>query len=148
MALEDLRLRNIQQLVDEVAIAVPLVEDSVTLALVDQPATRQHVLAVRRLACRAQASAELALSRMLYEEMQTLPIPPRSPNRRTIVVTFIARRGFNVCTAIEATWMLGWRYSNHLTDAFVGDTIVVTEHGWASIETHAGGPHPCLIQAA
>src|SRR5437870_4988549 len=115
MELQDLWLRNTQQLLDEVATRVRLTEDSVTLVLVDRPSTRQHVLAVRRLDVSAVQSDDYALSRLLREEMQSLPIPPRSPDRRSIVLTIIARSGFNVCTGVEATWMMAWRYSNHLT---------------------------------
>ena len=65
-----------------------------------------------------------------------------------VVVTVLVRRGFNVCTRIEGDWMMAWRYSNHLTGAFVGDTVVVTEHGWASLDTHAAGRQPCLVAAS
>ena len=147
MALEDLRLRNAQQLVDDVASRTPLVADSVTLVLVERPCTRQRVLAVRRLDVPADQSDDYSLSRLLYEEMQTLPIPPRDRDRPTVVVTVIARRGFNVWTRTEMTWAMAWRYSNHLTDAFSGDTVVVTEHGWASLDTHAAGPQPSLVAA-
>ena len=148
MALEDLRLRNTQQLLDDVDSHMPLLEDTVTLVVVDRPATRQQVLAVRRLDVPASQPDDHSLSRLLHDEMQALPIPRREPDRRTVVVTIIARRGFNVCTRTEATWMMAWLYSNHFTDAFVGDTVVVTDHGWASLDTHAAGSLPCLVRAA
>jgi len=148
MTLADLQLRNTQQLVDDAAARQSLTEDSVTLVLVDRPSTRQHILAVRRLDVPANQSDGYALSRLLHEEMQELPIPPRGSDRSTIVVTIVARRGFNVWTRTEMSWAMAWRYSNHLTDAFVKDMIVVTEHGWASLDTHAGGSRPCLARAS
>jgi len=148
MALEDLRLRNAQQLLDDVASRTPLVDDSVTLVLVERPCTRQRVLAVRRLDVPADQTDDYSLSRLLFEEMQTLPIPPRDRDRPTIVVTVIARRGFNVWTRTEKNWAMAWRYSNHFTDAFDEDIIVVTEHGWASLQSHAGGYEPRLVDAA
>jgi hypothetical protein len=145
MVLEDLRLRNAQQLMDDVAARIPLTEDSVTLVLVERPSTRQRVLAVRRLEVPADQPDDYALSRLLYEEMRALPIPPRRPDCRTIAVTLIARRGFNVWTRVEKTWAMAWRYSNHLTDAYDEDIVVVTEHGWASLLSHAAGHRPHLV---
>src|SRR5690242_4081252 len=138
MPLADLRLRNTQELVDEVASRTPLIEQTVTLVVVDRPATSQQVLAVRRLDVPAEQTDEHALSELLHDEMQRLPIPTRtSRDRHTIVVTILVRRGYNVWTRTEMAWALAWRYSNHFTDAFVKDLIVVTEHGWVSLDTHA-----------
>jgi hypothetical protein len=144
MALDDLRLRNTQQLIDDVAARVDLTEGSVTLVLVERPSTRQKVLAVRRLDVSADQPDDYALARRLHQEMQTLPIPSARADARSIVVTVIVRRGFNVWTRVEMTWAMAWRYSNHLTDAFDEDIIVVTEHGWASLLSYAGGRLPCL----
>ena len=143
-----LRLRDTQQLLDHVASRVPLTEGSVTLVLVDRPSTRQGILAVRRLDVRADTPDDFSLARLLHEEMHGLPIPQRQGNVRSIVVTVVVRRGFNVWTRTEMTWAMAWRYCNHLTDAFDEDIIVVTEHGWASLLSHAAGPLPCLTEAA
>ena len=148
MQLEDLQLRNTHELLEHVTARAPLPDDSVTLVLVEQPSTRQRVLAVRRLDVPAHQPDGYAMSELLCDEIRALPIPPRQPDCMSIVVTIIARHGFNTWSHVEKTWAIAWRYSNHFTDAFHGDLIVVTEHGWASMDTHAGGHRPCLASVA
>lgn len=88
------------------------------------------------------------MARVLCDEIRALPIPPRRPDCLTTVVTIIARRGFTTWSRVEKAWAIAWHYSNHVTDAFHGDDLLVTEHGWASLDTRAGGHHPCLDSAA
>ncbi len=133
---------------DEVVQRTAITPDSVTLVVVDQPATHQRILAVRRLDLTAAQDDWYELSHRLHDEMQTLPIPPRRQDQRTIVVTIIGRPGFNVWTSIEGTWATAWRYSNHLTDAFDGDIVVVTEHGWAALLNELGATEPRLAKSA
>jgi len=148
MSLTDLQLRNVQEFMDEVTARQSIAPDSVTLVVVDQPATRQRILAIRRLDVPPSPHEQPDLSRLLHDEMQTLPIPPWRRDLRTIVVTIIGRSGFNVWTSIESTWAMGWRYSNHLTGAFDGEIVVVTEHGWAALFTEVGGGQPALERSA
>jgi hypothetical protein len=144
MALEDLRLRNTQELMEQVAARISLDDDSVTLVLVDLPSTQQQILSVRRLDVPATQASWEPLRDLLYKEMWALPVPPRSEGFHSIVVTIICRPGYNVWSSIESTWALGWRYSNHNSGAFDEDIIVVTEHGWASLMTGAAGHEPRL----
>jgi hypothetical protein len=148
MSFADLQLRDTQGLVDEVAHQLAITPGSVTLVVVDEPATRQRILAVRRLDVSAAPHDELELSKLLHDEMQTLPIPPWSREQHTVVVTVIGRTGFNVWSSVESTWAMGWRYSNHLTGASDGEIVVVTEHGWAAMFTHEGGGTPALAASA
>lgn len=37
-----------------------------------------------------------------------------------------------------------WRYSNHLTNAFDGGVMLVTEHGWADFMTDYAGHSPAM----
>lgn len=143
MSLADLDLRNTQQLMDDVTARISLSRGSALLVLVDQPATTQRVLAVRRLDVPArQPEWSRDLSELLYDEMHALPIPPRDPHIRAVVVTVLAREGLVGWGRAEKTWARAWRYSNHNTDALDRDIIVVTEHGWASLWSHAGGTRP------
>jgi hypothetical protein len=143
MNLRELDLRNAQELMDDLAATTRLEDDGVYLALVDRPATKQRLLAVRRLEIPARIREwDRTISDVLYDEMHALPIPPRSPRLRAIVVTVIVRDGYNVWGPIEKAWALAWRYSNHNTDAFDRDIIVVTEHGWASLWSGAAGARP------
>ena len=148
MTLEHLRLRNTQELMEQVAARTTLDEDSVTFVLIDRPATRQRILAVRRLEVPAAQDDWDSLRDLVHDEMQQLPVPRRTKDACSIVVTIIGRRGFNVWTRTEKNWAMAWRYSNHFTDAFDEDIIVVTEHGWASLQSHAAGHEPRLVNAA
>jgi hypothetical protein len=38
-----------------------------------------------------------------------------------------------------------WRYSNHLTNAFDGRMILVTEHGWTDFMTDTAGYSPAMV---
>ena len=132
---------------DQVAARIPLDDDSVTLVLIDRPSTRQHILALRRLDVPATQTDWGPLRDLIRDEMERLPIPPRRKDACSIVVTMICRPGYNVWTETEMTWAMAWRYSNHFTDAFDEDIIVVTEHGWASLQSHAAGHQPRLVAA-
>ncbi len=76
--------------------------------------------------------------------MHALEIPPRSEESASILVTVIARRGRNGWGRLEKLWFTAWSYSNHNSDAFDRDIIVVTEHGWCSLWSEAGGVSPSL----
>jgi hypothetical protein len=149
MNLADLDLRNTQQLMDDIAARTPLDEDAALLVLVDRPSTTQRLLDVRRLQVPArQTTWSRELSDLLYDEMWALSIPPRDPQIRAVAVTVLVRRGFVGWGRAEKTWALAWRYSNHNTDALDHDIIVVTEHGWASLWSHAAGVLPATAPAA
>lgn len=142
-----LDLHDTQELMDDISAQVQLEDDSIFLALVAEPATMQLLLAVRRLPVGAkQAAHNSALSKLLYREMHALPIPERVDSFRHIVVTVIVRHGFVVWSPVESVWALAWRYSNHNTDALDLDIIVVTEHGWASLWSHAAGALPSRVE--
>jgi hypothetical protein len=149
MDLSDLELRNTQQLMDDIAARTSLDDDAALLALVDRPATTQRLLDVRRLEVPArQTTWSRELSDVLYDQMHALVIPPRDPRVRAVVVTVLVRNGLIGWGRAEKTWALAWRYSNHNTDAFDHDIIVVTEHGWASLWSHAAGALPGAAPAA
>jgi hypothetical protein len=59
-------------------------------------------------------------------------------------VTFVVRPGLCVFGPNEGRWMSAWRYSNHLTNCFSGDVVLVTEHGWAALMADAGGHSPAM----
>lgn len=49
-----------------------------------------------------------------------------------VFVTLVCREGRVVVTAQELAWSHAWLYSNHLTNAYLGEVYVVTPHGWLS----------------
>jgi hypothetical protein len=59
-------------------------------------------------------------------------------------MTIVARRGFAVIGADDARWLRAWFWSNHMTHAFSGDLIVLTENGWVDLMTSWGGYEPKL----
>ena len=141
-------LRDTQALIDDIARRHPLIEGSTLLALVHQPARSQRLLAVRELPTLPQGRAwDRDLSDLLYDVVHELEIPPRAESSASVLVTVIVRRGRNGWGRLERLWALAWRYSNHNSEAFDRDIIVVTEHGWCSLWSEAGGVHPRLGQA-
>lgn len=142
-----LDLHDTQKLMDDVAAQVRLEDNSVFVALVAEPATTQLLLAVRQLPVPArQPEHTHELSLLLYREMHAFPIPIRTDGFRHTVVTVVVRRGFVVWSPVESIWALAWRYSNHNTDALERDIVVVTEHGWASLWSHAAGVLPSTAE--
>lgn len=138
-------LRNTQALMDDIANLHPLTESTTLLGLVHQPARSQRLLAVRELPhLDPRQEWGRHLSDLLYDEVHSLKIPRRSEGSASILVTVIVRRGRNGWGPLEKLWATIWRYSNHNSDAFDRDIIVVTEHGWCSLWSEAGGVSPSL----
>ncbi len=140
-------LRDTQALIDDIARRHPLTEGTTLLALVHQPARAQRLLAVQELpTLDPDREWDRDLSDFLYDVVHGLEIPPRTESSASILVTVIVRRGHNGWGPLEKLWGLAWRYSNHNSDAFDRDIIVVTEHGWCSLWSDVGGVHPRLEQ--
>lgn len=139
-------LRDPQSLLDEIAASVPLVGGCVVLALVHQPATQQKLLALEELTPLPTDidDGHRGRSDLLYDRVWRLPIPPRSDTSSSILVTVIVRSGMNGWGEEEKLWASAWRYSNHNSAAFDRDLIVVTEHGWCSLWSRAGGHEPAM----
>ena len=142
-------LRDTQALIDDIAERHPLTEGTTLLALVHQPARAQRLLALQELPTLDQEREwGRDLSDMLYDVVHGLEIPPRAESSASILVTVIVRRGRNGWGPLEKLWAGAWRYSNHNSDAFDRDIIVVTEHGWCSLWSELGGDQPKLTQSA
>lgn len=138
-------LCDTQALMEELARTHTLHAGLALLVLVHQPSTEQRILAVRRLPQLAPDQEWSSdLSDCLYESVHRLAIPRRSDTSASTLVTVICREGTNDWGPLERTWWLIWRYSNHNSDAFERDIIVVTEHGWCSLWSECGGATPAL----
>lgn len=140
-------LRDPQALIDEIGAAVPLSDGRVLVALVHHPSTKQKPLALEELSPLPMDIDEHHRGRsdLLYERVWQLPIPPRSDTSASILVTIIVRSGMNGWGPEERLWAGGWRYSNHNSEAFDRDIIVVTEHGWCSLWSRTGGHEPVMV---
>lgn len=140
-------LRDPQALMDQIATSVRLTEGTVYLALVHQPSTAQRLLAIEEL---TPLPADIddhhrGRSDLLYDRVWRLAIPPRSDSSASILVTVIVRGGTNGWGREEKQWAMGWRYSNHNSDAFDRDLLVVTAHGWCSLWSEVGGHEPSMV---
>jgi hypothetical protein len=147
MTLATYRYRDPGEVVADVAARHELVEGDALLALVDDPSGRQEVVHATRVASATWAGLDdFGRSQLLCDTAKAMPIPERfsSGGSRLSIMTIVARRGLAVMGAAEGQWLTAWRYSNHLTDAYVGDLILVTEHGWTDFTTGSGGREPRL----
>jgi hypothetical protein len=149
MTLHTWELRSPAGLVDEVADRVPLTAGSTYLALVHHPSTRQRIVALEPLALPAvlpdsEPGMSSDVSQHLYDAMNGLGIPRRTGRTEHLAVTVVVRRGLCVFGPNEHRWLMGWRYSNHLTAAFDGTLFLVTEHGWAEFSSDTAGHSPAL----
>ena len=139
-------LRDAAALIEEIAARHHLAEGTTLVVLVHQPATTQRILAVRELPSQAPAPEwDRDLSDLLYDEVARLEIPRRSADSASILVTVVVRRGRNGWGPLEKLWAMAWRYSNHNSAAFDRDIFVVTEHGWCSLWSEAGGSEPSMV---
>lgn len=144
MKLKSYEFRDPARLVEEVAERVPLSPGAVYVVLVAHPSTAQRVVEVRRLESPAMIDDYWDARAELCELMRQLPIPEHPPPPRHAALTVVVRPGLCVFGPNEGRWMSAWRYSNHLTNAFDGDLILVTEHGWTDLMTEFAGHSPAM----
>ncbi|HET6625950.1 MAG TPA: hypothetical protein VFG63_06135 [Nocardioidaceae bacterium] len=144
MTLRSYDFRSPGELIDQVAAAVPLVEDAAYLVLVARPSTEQRIVTIRRLQTPALIDNYHEASDEIYDVMQTFPIPERPARPDHSVVTVLVRPGLCVFGPNEGAWMDASKYSNHLRNAFNGGPILVTEHGWCDFMTDTAGLSPAM----
>jgi hypothetical protein len=137
-------LRSPAQVITTIAERVPLEPNAALVALVHEPAEKQHVVAVERLSTPAVIDEWTVAREEIREVMERLPIPdePRPPQHTA--VTVVVRPGLCVFGQNEANWLSAWRYSNHLTNAYSGSLILVTEHGWSDFMSETAGLSPAM----
>lgn len=143
--LERFEYRDPEEVVRAVAARRPLRAGDVVLVLVRDPPGEQAI--VRMLSIprtRRRDLDDYATSQLLADYAHRLCVPRcrHLDSPRHSIMTIVARRGYAVFGADEGRWMWAWLHSNHLTDAFSGDIIVVTEHGWTHQSTGWGGHEP------
>lgn len=144
MTLKPYQFKKPADVIEEVARRVPLTAGAVYAVLVDNPSTDQRIVAVRRFDTPALIDDWQDAREEIREVMHGLPIPdePRLP--RHAALTVLVRPGLCVLGPNEGTWMNAWRYSNHLANAYSGDLILVTEHGWYDFMTDTAGHSPSI----
>ena len=65
----------------------------------------------------------------------------------SVLITVVCRENLVVDTDVEHHYLRAWRYANHLTAAFDGDTYVVTPHGWCGVIDPRSGLEPRLTSS-
>jgi hypothetical protein len=146
MTLKSYQYRDPGEVVAQIAGRYELVDGDVLLVLVRDPSQDQEIVHVTRLEPKQWRDRDRdELEELLAAEARRMPVPVRGFGApRHSIMTIVARRGFAVISASDAKWLPAWLYSNHLVDAFSGDVIVVTEHGWVDFTTGWGGHEPCV----
>lgn len=144
MKLKPYEFRDPGEVLADVMERHPLSEGDAVLALVENPSGRQRVTQVEVLPAPARIEDCHEVSDLLCETVRRMPIPARGPSTRIdhAVMTILVRRGLTVFGRNESNWFYGWRYSNHLIDAYTGDVVLVTEHGWRDFMTDWGDHYP------
>lgn len=61
-----------------------------------------------------------------------------------VLVTVVCRTGVVMPSPAEFFWLMAWRYSNHLANAFDGDIYAMTEHGWTGYLDQRAGMTPTI----
>jgi hypothetical protein len=145
MTLRQYEFADPARLIEEIAQQHRFQPGTALLAVVEWPSTRQDLIHVEELPVDARIDHYLEVQDLLYETMQTLPVPDWAADTRHSVMTVVVRPGLTVLGPHEAAWLSGWRYSNHGRGAFSGDLILVTEHGWADFVTRWGDHHPRMV---
>lgn len=144
MNLRNFDYRSPAELIDQVAARVPLIEEAVYVVLVARPPTEQRIVTIRRLATPARIEDWEDASEEICELMEELPIPGRQHPPDHSAFTVIVRSGLCVFGPTEGLWLSAWKYSNHMTNAFGGRAMLVTEHGWYDFMTDTAGHSPAL----
>jgi hypothetical protein len=144
MSLESYEFKDPGRLIEEIAQRVALADDTVYVALVRHPATEQCLTALRRMNTPALIDDYFDACKEVRETMRGFAVPdqPRPPQHAAITV--VVRSGLCVFGPNEGEWLKAWRYSNHLTNAYDGGVILVTEHGWLDLMTDCVGLSPAL----
>lgn len=140
-------LRTAADAIADVAARVPLAPNTAFIALVDEPATEQRIVAVEALRTPSLIDDWKGASEEIRDVMQRFRIPdePRPP--RHSALTIVVRPGLCVFGPNEGQWLSAWRYSNHFANAYDGSLILVTEHGWVDFMTDTAGHSPAMGSA-
>jgi hypothetical protein len=147
MTLKPYEYRDPGQVVADVVARRGLRAGDMILSLVRDPSAEQKVVRLVTVPMSRRSGLDgYERARLLADYAQRLRVPdrrgPDSPWHS--IMTVGARRGLAVFGPEEGAWMTAWLSSNHLTGAFSGDFVVVTEHGWADQSTGWGGRRPRL----
>jgi hypothetical protein len=145
MTLEHYQYRDPGEVVAEVASRRRLSDGDMVLALVRDPSGDQEIVRLRSIPrTRRRGLDQDERSQLLCDYAQRLRVPQRRGTEAPwhSIMTIVARRGYTVFGPDEGHWLSAWLFSNHLTGAFSGELIVVTEHGWADMATGWGGHQP------
>lgn len=146
MTLEPFDFRDPAALVREIAREVELSDGAAYLALVAHPSTEQRLVRVDRLRTPAEIYEYDGARDEIRRVIRSWPLPDsRRPRHAAVLV--VVRPGLCVFGPNEAQWFLADRYVNHFQPLFTGNTVLVTEHGWAEFRTGEAGHEPAMVPA-
>lgn len=144
MTLSSYEINDLERLINEIAAAVELTEDTAYVALVRAPSTDQELVEVRRLDLPALLDDDENISRRLRDVARSFALPAVHPPGHSLV-TVIVRPGRCIAGPNEAVWLKGWRYARHVEPVWDSDLILVTEHGWTDLSTQWAGHQPRMV---
>jgi hypothetical protein len=147
MELRPYEYRDPGQLLAEVMAADVLSEHDLVVVLVCEPSVDQKIVrSVRFTETPPRHVDHWERSQFLRQIVEQLQVPAcklgEPPSHSVMTIT--ARRGWPEFGPSEFSWLAGWRYSNHLAPVFVGDLLLITEHGWADFMSGRAGRLPAL----
>jgi hypothetical protein len=147
MKLDKWELRDPGALLEEVAHRHALHPGLVVSALVEHASTSQRLVATEVVYDDERPPLPEQHREFVGPALQRLPIPewtPDHPPAEHTVALVIARRGRVVFTSQEVRWGYGLLYGKDLLHVFTGDLLLVTEHGWRSMDDDLAGRKPAL----
>lgn len=146
LVLEPYEYRDPGEVVRAVVSRRPMKPGDVAFALVRAPSTEQRVLRDVRAVEPDCPGIDEAWESVVRDGVRRLRVPRWRGAPRHSIMTIVARTGFAVFGAAEGRWMYAWRYNHDFVDAYKGELIVLTPHGWADFMTGLGGTEPRIGQ--
>lgn len=144
--LEPWDLLDPEQLLVELARLVPLTPGRVLLALVDEPATHQRLRGATVLWLGTGPDDEDSVDAALVAAMRRLGVGdgtwPEARWRTSALVVVVVRHGRAFARRTDWLPTRGWMYCTGLRRPLLGDTILVTEHGWTVLGAQIHGLSP------
>lgn len=141
-------VRDVAQLIHDIAEQVTLTEGTAHLALVADVPRTQRIVRVDTLETPAEIFDDDAPREELCAIVESWNIPWVRGQRPTHTpVLVVVRPGLCVFGPNESTWLKADRYANHLADLWSMQLILVTEHGWLDFMTYDAGATPALAPA-
>lgn len=139
-------LRDPGALVEQVLYGRRVAEGDAFVALVRDATGVQELVHVTSIPPTTWASLDRpGRSDFLRQCVHDMPIDTETWRRpEHTVITIVVRSGLAVFSADELSWLLAWRYANHLAPVLDAGLILITEFGWVDFMSGRGDFTPRL----